>query len=333
MPPPKRYASSIDVARLAGVSQSAVSRSYKPGGSVSAEMRRKIEAAAEALDYKPSLIPRIMLTERSGLVAVIIGRMDNPFYATVLEKFTTGLERLGYQPVVVAADSGHKLDDAIQRLARYRVDAVLSPLAILSADAHRSLARLRIPVISFNTRIGSDCESTVNCDNHGAGRAIVDVFAAAGCRRLGFVCGPPDSPAADERLAGFRERARELRLRAPQVASGDFRYEGGVTAARLLFRRNATPDAIFCANDLLALGVIDTVRSEFELSVPDTVRVAGFDDIPAAAWRAYELTTFVQDAAAMTEHALEILGRALADPAHQSECVVLPVRLQKRGSA
>ena len=151
----KRYASSTDVARLAGVSQSAVSRSFKPGASVSAEMRRKIAAAAEALDYKPSLIPRIMLTERSGLVAVIIGRLDNPCYATILERFAIGLEALGHQLVVVAADSGYKLDDAIQRLASYRVDAVLSPLAILSAEAHRSLARLRIPVVSLNTRIAS----------------------------------------------------------------------------------------------------------------------------------------------------------------------------------
>ncbi len=329
----KRYSSSTDVARLAGVSQSAVSRSFKPGGSVSAEMRRKIKAAAEALDYKPSLIPRIMLTERSGLVAVIIGAMGNPFYAMVLEEFLTGLERLGYQAVVVAADSGHKLDNAIQRLASYRVDAVLSPLAILSAEAHRSLARLRIPVISFNTRIGSGCESTINCDNHAAGRTIVELFAAAGSRRLAFVCGPSDSPAADERLAGFRERARELRLRAPQVASGDFSYEGGVAAARVFFQRNVRPDAIFCANDLLALGVIDTVRSEFGLCIPDQVRIAGFDDIPAAAWKAYELTTFVQDAKAMTERALDILKRALADPTHESECVVLPVCLRKRASA
>lgn len=329
----KRYASSTDVARLAGVSQSAVSRSFKPGGSVSAEMRRKIAAAAEALDYKPSLIPRIMLTERSGLVAVIIGRLDNPFYATILEKFTSGLEALGYQPVVVAADSGYKLDDAIQRLASYRVDAILSPLAILSAEAHRSLARLMIPVVSLNTRIGSNCESTISCDNHAAGRAIVDVFAEAGCRRLGFVCGPADSPAADERRAGFLERAKELRLRAPRIASGDFRYEGGLTAARELLRGTVTPDAIFCANDLLALGVIDAAREEFGLRVPEALKVAGFDDIPAASWKAYELTTFVQDAETITTHALAVLGRAMASPAPHSERIVLPVRLLKRRSA
>lgn len=328
----KRYASSTDVARLAGVSQSAVSRTYKPGASVSAETRDKILAAAAALNYRPSVIPRIMLTNRSNLVAVVVGGMYNPFNAAVLEEFTIGLEQQGHQALLVHANSGYMLDEAIPRLVSYRVDAIMSPLAVLSSDADAEFRQLHIPIISFNTPVRSERVSTVCCDNEAAGRDVVDLFLAGGARRFGFVCGPEDSPAADERLHGFRKRLQVLGLPAPQIARGDFRYEGGSAAARVLLRSKLRPHAIFCANDLLALGLIDVARRDFAIRVPEDLMVAGFDDIPAASWKAYDLTTFVQDAKVMTQQALEILQRALAQHDHQSERIVLPTRLIERGT-
>jgi DNA-binding LacI/PurR family transcriptional regulator len=328
----KRYASSTDVARLAGVSQSAVSRAYKPGASVSPATRSKILAAAATLNYRPSLIPRIMLTNRSNLVAVVIGGMYNPFNAAVLEQFTIGLEQQGHQALLVHADSGYMLDEAIPRLASYRVDAIMSPLAVLSSDADAEFRQLHIPIISFNTPVRSEWVSTVCCDNEAAGREVVDLFVEGGARRFGFVCGPEDSPAAEERLQGFRKRLQELGLPAPRIARGDFRYEGGLEAAHALLRMRLRPDAVFCANDLLALGVIDVARRDFGIRVPEDLMVAGFDDIPAASWKAYDLTTFVQDAEAMTQQALEILRRALAQHDHQSERIVLPARLIERGT-
>ena len=138
----KRYASSIDVARLAGVSQSAVSRTYREGTSVSEETRRKVLEAATALDYRPSMIPRIMLTHRSYLVAVVVGGLYNPFYATVLEIFSARLQEAGYQVLLIHTDSGHTLDDVIPRLSSYRVDAIVSALAVMSPAAAQDLARL-----------------------------------------------------------------------------------------------------------------------------------------------------------------------------------------------
>ena len=328
----KRYASSNDVARLAGVSQSAVSRAYKPGGSVSPATRSKIATAAAALNYRPSLIPRIMLTNRSNLVAVVIGGMYNPFNGAVLEQLTRGLEQQGHQALLVHAESGHMLDDAIPRLASYRVDAIVSPLAILSSAADAEFRQLHIPIISFNAPVRSAWVSTVCCDNEAAGRTMVDLFVERGGRRFGFVRGPRGSPAAEERLQGFRARLHELGLPAPRIACGDFRYEGGVQAARQLLRGTSRPDAVFCANDLLALGVVDVARHDLRLRVPGDLMVAGFDDIPSASWRAYDLTTFVQDAEAMTHQALEILRRALARHDHQSERVVLKARLIERGT-
>ncbi len=214
-PSSKRYASSTDVARLAGVSQSAVSRAYKPGASVSDLTRSKVLTAAAQLDYRPSHIPTIMLTQRSNLVAVVVGGMYNPFYATVLERFTVGLQASGHQLLLVHADSGHMLDGAIPRLASYRVDAMVSALSILSLQAADELARLKIPIVSFNTPMRNTWISSVCCGNIEAAREIADLFVARGARSFGFIRGPMDSPASEERLQGFRDRLAERGLAAP----------------------------------------------------------------------------------------------------------------------
>lgn len=332
MPKSKRYASSTDVAKLAGVSQSTISRAFRPGGRVAAETRDKILAAAAELEYRPSHIPRIMLSHRSNLIALVIGGMSNPVYSAVVEQLTIRLERRGYQALVVYVDSGYRLDDALPRLIGYRVDGVVSPLAVLSQRTEAALSRLKIPVVSFNANPHSDWVSTVQCDNAGAAAAIANLFAARGARRLGFVCGPTDSPAAQARLHGFCSRAVELGLQAPIIVPGDFRYEGGVKAAGALLRRRRRPDAVFCANDLLAFGMIDTARQVFGLRVPRDLMVAGFDDVPEAAWAAYDLTTCRYDADAMCREAIEILHRGLSRPEPRSESITLKAPVIERGS-
>ena len=223
-----RYASSTDVARLAGVSQSAVSRTYKPGASVSAETRRRVLEAAEKLGYRPSLIPQIMLNHRSYLVAIVIGGMYNPFYSAVLEQFTIKLQEIGHQVLLVHVDSGHALDAVIPRLASYRVDAIVSALAVLSAEAAEELARFKIPVISFNTPVNNEWVSSVSCDNEGAGAEIADLFFARGARSFGYITGPFGSPASEERFAGYRNRLREMGFADLRVAAADFHYEAGL---------------------------------------------------------------------------------------------------------
>lgn len=329
----KKYASSIDVARLAGVSQSAVSRTFKPGGSVSEETRRKVLAAAEQLDYRPSFIPRIMLTHRSNLVALVIGGMYNPFYATVLERFTVKLQETGHQVLLVHVESDHSLDAVIPRLASYRVDAIVSGLAVLSAESASRLAQLKIPVISFNTPVKNEWVSSVCCDNVGGARCIADLFLERGGRRFGYIGGPSDSPANQERYAGFRERLAERGIGEIAVVEADFRYEGGYKAAEEMFKPHERPDAVFCANDLVAMGAIDALRKELGLRVPEDVLVAGFDDIPEASWSAYDLTTLVQDAPRMVDEALTILHASVAEHAPVGEVrVVVPAPLVERGT-
>jgi len=328
----KRYASSTDVARLAGVSQSAVSRTYQPGASVSDDTRRKVLAAADQLGYRPSRIPQIMLTHRSHFVALVIGGMYNPFYSSVLEAFTSRLQAEGWQVLLVHVDNACTFDDVVPKLASYRVDAVVSALAILSEDSVRQLEQLRIPVIAFNAPAFGDRVVSVSSDNMLAARLVADHLAAQGARRLGLIAGPQTSDAARERQAGFEARAADLGLTVA-IEHGDFRYEGGRAAAHRLFAgSDPAPDGVFAANDLMAFGTIDALRFDLGLRVPEDVLVAGFDDVSSASWAAYDLTTVVQNAPSMVEEALVVL-RAAADPTGpRSGLIVIPPVLTLRGS-
>jgi DNA-binding LacI/PurR family transcriptional regulator len=331
-PTVKKYASSVDVARMAGVSQSAVSRTFSGATNVSEGTRKKVLEAAKRLDYRPSLIPRIMLTHRSNLVAIVVGGLYNPFYSAVLEQFTVKFQASGHQVLLVHVASDHALDAVIPKLASYRVDAIVSALAILSPRAAQTLAKLRIPVISFNTAVKNEWVTPVSCDNIGAGRSIAELFVARGARSFGFISGPVTSHASAGRLTGFKERLRELRAGPVKVARGDYRYEGGFAAALDMFACSGRPEALFCANDLLAIGAVDAMRKSLGIRVPEDVVVAGFDDIPAAAWASYDLTTFVQDGARMVDEALSILAVAAAGIGPGAEAVVIPARLIERGT-
>jgi DNA-binding LacI/PurR family transcriptional regulator len=172
----------------------------------------------------------------------------------------------------------------------------------------------------------------VSCDNSEAGRAIADLFAARGARSFGFISGPVESHASAGRLAGYRDRLGTLGIGPVTVARGDYRYEGGFAAALELFGCDQSPDALFCANDLLAIGAIDALRKKFGMRVPEDVIVAGFDDIPAAAWASIDLTTFVQDGARMVDAALAIVSSAQVHERQELAPVVVSARLIERGT-
>jgi DNA-binding LacI/PurR family transcriptional regulator len=296
----RRYASSVDVARLAGVSQSAVSRTYREGTSVSEETRRKVHEAATALDYRPSMIPRIMLTHRSHLVGVVVGGLYNPFYASVLENFASRLQEAGYQILLMHTDSGHSIDGIIPQLSSYRVDAIFSALAVLSTKSADALA---------------------------------DHLLECGARRFGFIAGAANSSASQDRLEGFRDRLKEAGIGQVEVFEADFRYEGGRSAALAMFEGRRGPDAVFCANDLMAMGAMDALRSDLGMRVPEDVLVVGFDDIPPASWSAYDLTTVAQDASSLVKESIDLLRTMMVHhDGVRGRRAVIPAKIVIRGS-
>ena len=305
--PGRKYPSSIEVAKLAGVSQSAVSRTFTPGASVSERTRKKVIKAAEALGYSPNILPRILLTNRSRLVAIVIGEMSNPYYARVLEEFSTVLQEQGNQVLLCAVGHGEYVDDAIPSLAGYRVDGIITAHPILSEEAAEQCEKIGVPIILFNGRVRSNWVSSVCCDNSAAGRELADLFLRYGAKRFAYIAGGQETLANQDRSAGFVNRLKEDGITDIKSISGNFRYEDGYHAALALMQQRRPPQAIFCANDMMAIGAIDALRNEAGVRVPEEVMIAGFDDIPAAGWASYSLTTIRQEVDQMVQAAVDIL--------------------------
>lgn len=333
MKPSRRYPSSTDVARLAGVSQSAVSRAFSQGKSVSEETGRKVFEAARKLGYSPNFIPRILLKHRSELVAVVISGTSNPFYAMALEEFTKALQKTGHQVLLVHVDSDHSLDGVVPRLASYRVDAIVSALPVLSKAAARALAQINIPTISFNTPVKNRWVTSVCSDSAGGAGAVADLFVARGARSFAFIGGAAGSHASNQRLLGYRRRLRQHGFTRIDTAAGDFLYEGGFRAVLQLRERGPLAEAIFCANDLMAIGALDALRGPVGLGVPADVLVAGFDNVPEASWGAYDLTTVVQDAPSMVAEAMTILEAMMSSSGSAGGILrIVPGRLIERST-
>jgi len=177
---------------------------------------------------------------------------------------------------------GEYIDDAIPAVAGYRVDGIVAAHPILSEEAAEQCGKIGVPIVLFNGRVRSNWVSSVCCDNVTGGRDVADLFLRYGAKRFGYIAGNPTLSDQD-RSTGFMDRLKESGIADIKTAP-DFRYEGGYQSALDLMRQNRPPQAIFCANDIMAIGAIDALRSEAGVLVPQEVMVAGFDDIPAAAW-------------------------------------------------
>jgi len=325
---PGRPVTSHAVARLAGVSQSAVSRAFTPGASVSPAMRDRIAAAAAALGYYPSFLPRMMVSGRSGIVALVVGGSYNPFHAATLDAFSRTLRAAGKQIMLVQVESDRALDEIVGELAGYRVDAVVSALSVQSQAVADTLTAHHIPIILLNSGITSEWIRTVESDNAGAGRAAADLLHARGARQFSYV--GAESSASAARETGFRDRLRALGVPDVVTYAGNLDHDGGYAAGRAMLTHKDRPEGIFCVNDLTAIGVIDALRIEAGLSVPGDAMIIGYDNIAAASWPAYALTTFDQQVGEMVSRAVALIDLS-ADASLERE--VIPYKLIERLSA
>jgi DNA-binding LacI/PurR family transcriptional regulator len=318
-----------DVARAAGVSASAVSRAFTPGASIAEATRAKVMQAATALGYAPNLQARALAMRRSGLVAWIIPDAPAPFYDRVARTLTAALAEAGMGLMTVQADPGETDARLVDRAARFRPDAAVVASATIDAKVAAMLQARGVPVLQFGRVARGVQAPRVISDNRGGGAAIAAHFIARGFRRIAFVGGAADVSPTRERAEGFTAAMRAAGLGIRTIAGGDFSYEAGRRAAAPLLAAAPRCDAVFCAGDVVAIGLIDAVRAA-GLAVPGDLAVAGFDDVPTAGYDAYSLTTMRQDAEGLAAAAVASLGVLLADerPADR----VVPAQLIARRS-
>ncbi|BCP52253.1 LacI family transcriptional regulator [Kaistia sp. 32K] len=300
----------IDVARLAGVSRSAVSRTFTPGAYVSDATRAKVLRAAQALTYYPNAMARSLTTQRSGIVGVISADLQNPFYALTLERIGGALQGQGLAPLVLFGDET-STKAQISQILSYRVDALIVTNAVLSSRLTDTVSRMKLPVVAVNRYFPQDWITSITCDNIHAAGSVADHLHGVGSTRIALVTGKADTSSSRDREAGFLRALVERGTAPIAIETGDYSHDSGVLAGRSLLERSVAPDAVFCANDLMAMGVVDVARSEFGLRVPEDLRVAGFDNSAVGSWQSYSLTTVDQNIPQMIDLAVEIVLRQL----------------------
>jgi DNA-binding LacI/PurR family transcriptional regulator len=325
---------SIDVARHAGVSQSAVSRALTPGTSgVSEALRAKVRASAAALGYRPNAHARSLSSGRSRIVALLFSYLDNPFYALALEQFCSGLQAEGYHALLfLEPDTTAGVERAVADLLDYRVDGIITASVELGSHITDEAQAFGIPVVMFNRLRDAASLSSVTTDNVAGGRMAAAHLCEGGFRRIALLSGWEGASTTRDREWGFMA---ELASRGRTLAArgvGHFDLARTEAATRELFGGTAAerPDAVFVVNDYMAFRVLSVLRHGLGLRVPGDVAVLGFDDVPLAAAPEYDLSSIRQPMEQMVAHAIRILLSQMgqADP----ERIALEPKLVARGS-
>ncbi len=328
----RQAATAHDVARHAGVSQSAVSRAFTPGASISPAMRERVLAAAAALGYRPNLIARSLITRRTGMVGVAVGSLANHLYPGMLEALANRLQAEGYRILLFTAPRDGNADPEMEQILRYQVDAIVLAATTLSSHLADECSAAGVPVVLFNRTSSRAAAASVTGSNHDGAYALARLIAEAGHRRPAFIAGPPNASTNRDRQEGFLAGCAAHGLPAPIIVPGGFSEAGAIAAITELLARPEPPDAVFCASDHMAITVLDTVRHCFGLRVPEDISIVGFDDAPPAAWPSYALTTYRQPIQPMVEATVTLILERLASPEAPARQVVIPGELVIRRS-
>jgi DNA-binding LacI/PurR family transcriptional regulator len=320
-----------DVARRAGVSKSLVSLVMRGARHVSPKRRAAVQEAAEALNYRPNAMARGLVQRRTGIVGVLSSDLNNPFFADVVEGIHEQAARAGYRVLITTGNRvPAREDDAIETLLQLRVDGlVLAGLLVESRLIVEAGRELPVVLVGRVARAAS-LDSVTNDDWAGAVVAVRHC-ASLGHKRIAHVDGGQGA-GADARRKGYEDAMRELRLgKHVLVASGSFTEEGGHNGALMLLEHRPRPTAIFAANDLAAIGVLNAIE-ERGLRVPDDVSLVGYDNTSLASLRHLSLTTVHQPRMEMGQMAVSRILERLEEGRTRPRRAVLSPSLVVRGT-
>lgn len=324
---------SMDVARLAGVSQSAVSRVFTPGASASAKTVAKVRKAADQLGYRPNVLARAVVSGKSRIIGLVVAYLNNQFYPEALEKLTNALQERGYHVLVfMASNSAQNIDTVVGEILDFQVDGIIAASVALSSDLSDRCRAAGVPMVLFNRGQDDPAMSSVTSDNFAGGRKVAEFLLTAGHKKIGYIAGWEGASTQRDREAGFVAALDQAGVTLHSREIGNFGTEESKEAARRMFVSDP-PDAVFVANDHMAIAVMDTLRFELGLKIPEDVSVVGYDDVAVAAWPSYSLTTVRQPANRMVAETVDILLSKIDDPQIAPKQLEIDGPLIIRGSA
>ena len=322
-------ATSQDVAKLAGVSQSAVSRCFTKGASISTRTKLRVLEAAKKLKYKPTnLLSNSILNENSGLVGVILPYVTSRYYPEVLIELHEALRQAGFRILLITTDDGEELDEKlIQPYLKDKLIAIIS--ATKPTDTFvESCIQKRIQFIAYNRSWNIPTISSVACDHKNGGQIVADYFLQNKHQNIGLIEGPRGSFVSDERSKGFKQHLKNHKKIKLHIEKGFFTYDGGYQAAEKILKKNVSD--IFCAYDTMAFGCQDFIKNSKSLKARNQIEIIGYGDISMSSWKSYDLTTVRQPIRQMSKLATQLINEFIKDPDFEPINHIVQGRLIKR---
>jgi LacI family transcriptional regulator len=324
-----------DVAREAGVSLMTVSRVVNNKGEISPATRQRVLDVIDRLGYRPSGIARGLATKRTGTLGLVVPDIANPFFGDVVRGVEQTAYAEGYSVILCNSNEDPKREaDVIESLEEKRVDGMILCSSRLDEEALRRALQRHQAAVMVNRRLAGQAVDTVRVDDYVGGRLATDHLLSTGHRAVGFLAGPPASQSGRQRLRAYGAALEDaavtpnpgwVRHCAPDVAGG---YQAGYEL--LTARPEVT--ALFCYNDLVAVGALQA-RLRLARPVPGGLAVVGYDDIPLAALVTPALTTCHVPRYELGVQAVRLLVQRIAGGAEEGEDVVLQPELVVRASA
>ena len=293
---PNKKVTASDVAARAGVSKWTVSRAFTDGASIAPKVRDQIRSIAAEMGYSPNLLARSLSTRSTGLIALVLDELGNPNQLNSLNEATRQLQARGLNSLLlnISPEYGHAT--ALRLADQFQVDGIIFLGTTLTHDLIELAQRIRhIPLVVVMRNSGQADIPFVSTDGYAAGAEIADLFLAQGYKRIGYMAGPLSERTELRRMEGFRDRLQACGVTLGTVLETEhYRREQGMQAMQRYLTatpRDARLEALFCENDILAIGAMDALVAA---NAQRKMAIVGFDDIEMASSPSYELTTFRQ---------------------------------------
>jgi len=324
-----------DVAKAAGVANSTVSHVLSGKRPISRETKEKVYKAIEELGYAPNPNARALRTSSSGVIGFFAYDITEVFAARIIQGAEKILrEKSAYLLFTSGAEFNHDIRGAIDFLRKRRVDGIIAAFGVrqsLKLDAFQSFG---IPLVTVNTRI-HDSVPSIQPDDFAGGREAALHLLSRGSHIPAVIAGPRKRLASEERVAGFVEALAEHNVDfnpSQQLVYGDFTASSGAQCLEELLQTLSTIDAVFCANDYMAAGAINQASSR-GLSVPDDIKILGFDNREFGSFWPIPISTFALPLLNMGEMSAEMLFERIEGRDPEPMHVTLPSNLIKRRSS
>ncbi len=321
-----------EVAERAGVSRSAVSRTFTDGASVSDKMRRKVEKAARELGYSPNALASSLTTGRTKLIGLISNNFHNPIFLEVFDLFTRGLQDSGLRPLLANLTDEVDPENSVRMMRQYSVDGVVVASSTLPPGFSKAFRDAGIPVVhAFGRSTATPKVHVVGIDNIECGRMAARELVSRGYTDIAFLGGPEAATSTQDRYTGFMSEMESHKdIKTTYSFAKAYSFDAG-REEMLRLLANEPAQAYFCGDDVLSIGAQSAIKDS-GLSCPGDIGLIGLNDMEMSRWQNIDLTTIHQPIRQIVASSIELMVAMLDDPDRLPEARIFPCSIVERGT-